>query len=209
MVMKTALIALLGALLCLDRLGPQFMISRPVVAAPLIGLLLGDVATGLLVGAFVELLWVDRPAVGNVVPPNDSLVAITAAGAAILSGICLGGVSRQLIVFSLLVLLPLAYVTQKVETFLMESNNALSDKALEDARSGDAAAVERMHLMGFVKAFLASFLFILIFTASGAAILAFIYPHLPQAALKALELLVLCFPGPDDCRCAELCQTAS
>ena len=154
MVMKTALIAILGAVLCLDRLGPHLMISRPVVAAPVIGLVLGDVTTGLLVGAFVELLWVDRPAVGNDVPPNDSLLAIIVTGAAVLAGTHLGVVSRQLTVFSLLVLLPLSFVIQKIETYLITNNNTLSDAALEDAKAGDAAAIERKHLAGIGKTFL-------------------------------------------------------
>ena len=56
---------LLGAgmavLLGLDRTAAlQIMISRPLVAGPLVGLLLGDALTGLTVGMLLELLWLCR-----------------------------------------------------------------------------------------------------------------------------------------------------
>ncbi len=50
-------IALLGGLLGLDVVCfPQIMISRPLVAATLAGVFVGDAATGLLVGATLELI---------------------------------------------------------------------------------------------------------------------------------------------------------
>lgn len=194
MVMKTLLIAFLGATLCLDRICLQLMISRPIVTAPVIGLVLGDMMTGLLVGAFVELLWVDRPAIGNYVPPNDSLVAVVVTGAAILAGSFLGGVSRPLTVFALLVLLPLSYVTQRIEIYLATNNNALSDAALKDAEAGNASAIERKHLLAIGKTFLIFAVFILLFTALGVMVLSYTYPLLPAAALRALDLLYYAFP---------------
>ena len=53
-------IALLGGLLGLDVVSfPQAMISRPLVAATIAGWLIGDSATGLLVGAALELIALD------------------------------------------------------------------------------------------------------------------------------------------------------
>ena len=50
-------IGLLGALLGLDVVSfPQAMISRPLVAATLAGALIGDAASGMLVGAALELI---------------------------------------------------------------------------------------------------------------------------------------------------------
>ena len=53
-------IALLGGLLGLDVVSfPQAMITRPLVAATIAGWLIGDSATGLLVGAALELIALD------------------------------------------------------------------------------------------------------------------------------------------------------
>jgi mannose/fructose/N-acetylgalactosamine-specific phosphotransferase system component IIC len=52
MPLKMVLVAALGCLFCLDRACPQFMICRPIVVAPFIGWVLGDVMTGLVIGPF-------------------------------------------------------------------------------------------------------------------------------------------------------------
>ncbi|HEY9449955.1 MAG TPA: PTS sugar transporter subunit IIC, partial [Gemmatimonadaceae bacterium] len=57
--------ALLGALLGLDVVSfPQAMISRPIVAATLGGALGGDVASGLMVGAVLEMIALEMLPVG-------------------------------------------------------------------------------------------------------------------------------------------------
>ncbi|MGD9019102.1 MAG: PTS sugar transporter subunit IIC, partial [Desulfuromonadales bacterium] len=63
----------------LDRVAfVQFMISRPLVAGPLTGWVLGDPLTGLEVGMLLELLWLGRLPVGAAIPPDDTQVAVGA-----------------------------------------------------------------------------------------------------------------------------------
>ena len=58
-------IALLGAIIGLDVVSfPQAMISRPIVAATVSGLMLGNPAGGLLVGATLELIALETLPVG-------------------------------------------------------------------------------------------------------------------------------------------------
>ena len=58
-------IALLGAIIGLDVVSfPQAMISRPIVAATVTGLILGNAAGGLLVGATLELIALETLPVG-------------------------------------------------------------------------------------------------------------------------------------------------
>ena len=53
--LQVLLLSIFIALLILENYGYGYwMISRPIFAGPLIGLLLGDVQTGLLVGGSVE-----------------------------------------------------------------------------------------------------------------------------------------------------------
>ena len=52
------LIALVMGLLLTENLGyGHIQISRPVFAGPIIGLLMGDLQTGLIVGGTVELMF--------------------------------------------------------------------------------------------------------------------------------------------------------
>ena len=58
-------VGLLGAIIGLDVVSfPQAMISRPIVAATIAGLVLGDAAGGLLVGATLELIALETLPVG-------------------------------------------------------------------------------------------------------------------------------------------------
>ena len=48
----------------------QTLISRPLLAGPLLGLVTGDVMAGLQVGIFVELLFSDISPLGGIIPPS-------------------------------------------------------------------------------------------------------------------------------------------
>jgi PTS system mannose-specific IIC component len=77
-------VALVGGVIGLDRLAVgQFMVSQPIVAAPLIGGLLGDLPTGVLIGTVLELFWLRGLPVGGHVPKDSTL------GAILTTGICL------------------------------------------------------------------------------------------------------------------------
>jgi PTS system mannose-specific IIC component len=101
------------------------MVSRPVVTGPIIGLILNDPFTGLLCGALVELLWIDRLPIGTYVPPNDSITTVIITAAAIITGNTFGHHSRELATFCILLFLPLGYVSQKMDTFVIKSNGLL------------------------------------------------------------------------------------
>lgn len=77
--------SLLGGVLTLDVLVAfQFMVSRPLVAAVLTGLALGEPGVGLALGCLMELIWLGALPVGRVVPPDFTLGAVFGCAAAIM-----------------------------------------------------------------------------------------------------------------------------
>ncbi len=103
MILKIVVVSIAGGILCLDRIVLQAMISRPIVAAPVIGLILGDPYTGLIVGAFIELFWIDRLPIGAYIPPNDTIAAILITASSIESARFLGNLSQGLIALAVLI----------------------------------------------------------------------------------------------------------
>lgn len=194
MAMKIVLLSLLGGILSLDRVWAQFMISRPIVAAPLAGFVLGDPYTGLQAGALLELFWIDRLPIGTIVPPNDFLVAFLVASASILAGQDFGHVSRELIALAVLLFIPCGYGAQSVDSFIVKSNDALYDGALQDAQQADIGGIFRKHLSGLAKHFLAYFALILVCLLGGVNLLLYIYPLLPAAFINALSLVFIALP---------------
>ena len=194
MLSETAITAALGALICLDRVVVQVMISRPIVAAPLIGLALGDVFTGLVTGALLELLWADRIPVGSYVPPNDTFVAILATAGAILAAPASGHPPREAIALSILVFAPAGFLGQKMEILLRKWNDGLVMLALRDAAKGDASGVSRRHLTALGRYFAGSLAFLIVALPCGSWVIHSLYSELPVAVLRTLAFAYYILP---------------
>ncbi len=71
--------AAIAALTALDNVHLlQWMLSRPIVIGPAIGWCIGDLGTGMLCGAWIELAWLGVLPIGNYTPPDAHLTACCA-----------------------------------------------------------------------------------------------------------------------------------
>jgi len=195
MILKLIMVSLIGGFLCLDRTCIQIMLSRPVVIAPLTGLLLGDVMTGLSIGAFLELLWIDKTQIGISVPPNDSLIAVMIVSSLLLAGAQFGQARREVMTFAFLVFMPLGYITQKMDTAIIQSNEHLSEKALVAANAADPGGIARQHLSAIVKTFVVYSLFLFFSIIAGVMIIEAAFPLLPAVVLKAMAMMYVIIPA--------------
>jgi mannose/fructose/N-acetylgalactosamine-specific phosphotransferase system component IIC len=170
------------------------MISRPIVAGPIVGLLLGDLHTGIIGGAFVELLWSDRAPIGTYVPPDDSLVAVIVVGASVLMHKAIGAHARELTSLSMLLYVPLGKVSQIADTYLIRANDRLSQRAVEFAEKGDWRSMARQHLIALARSGVVNILLIAVALSAGLHIMLWLYPLLTPPALHALTLIYCLLP---------------
>jgi PTS system mannose-specific IIC component len=189
---KIILLSFCGGLFCIDRIFIQVMISRPIVVAPIIGLLLNNPYAGLIIGALVELFWIDRIPVGTYIPPNDTIVAVLATAIAVLAGQNLGGTTRELIALAILLAVPFGMLAKKMEIFIIKSNNFLSDQALDDAKAGNVKAIEQKNYSGLVKVFLTTVFYLLVIQSLLVPAVNWFYPKISSPILNML-FLVYCF----------------
>ena len=194
MILKLVAVSIVGGILCLDRIVLQVMISRPIVAAPLTGLILGDPYTGLITGAFIELFWIDRLPIGAYIPPNDTVAAILITASSIESARLLGGLSQELIALAVLIVIPLGILAQKMELWIGNGNEKLVEEALSDAARGDARSIARRHCTAILKTYLLSVAFILIAMAVVIPAMTWLYPCLAPQIVRGLKLLYGLFP---------------
>ena len=194
MFVKIIIISFVGGLLCLDRVWIQAMISRPIIVAPVVGLILGNPYAGLIIGAMIELFWIDRIPIGIYIPPNDSIAAAFAASLAILSGSSLGKVTGELIALSILIAVPFGIIAKKVDVKIMESNNLLSDQALVDAKELNIRAIERKMYLGLSKVFVFYALLLFVLQMVFIPALIWIYPKLPAPVHTMLSLTYYFLP---------------
>jgi PTS system mannose-specific IIC component len=172
-----------GTLVGLDLVSvAQSMIARPLVAGGVTGLLLGDMAAGLRVGALIELFALDVLPVGaarypDYGPPTVGATALAAgapwelslglAGTLALIGAVLGGWSLQ---------------------WLRRRNAVAIQRAAAALAAGESRAIRRLQYSGIARDALRSALLTTV-TLGGAALAALI--PLDRATAVALTVVVV------------------
>ena len=83
MLVQAILIGLIAAFGKLDyQLGTLYAF-RPIVLCPLVGIVLGDLQSGLAIGASLELLFMGSISIGAYVPPDECIGGVLACAFAI------------------------------------------------------------------------------------------------------------------------------
>ncbi|MBF0599722.1 PTS sugar transporter subunit IIC [Atopobiaceae bacterium FL090493] len=150
MIVQAVLVGLIGALGCLDyQLGTLYMF-RPIVMCPLVGLALGDLQTGLAVGASLELLFMGSISIGAYVPPNETIGGVLACAFAI----SLGEGTEAAIALAM----PIAVLSLAIGNLLQPIWPFFVDKADAFAKKGNLRGIYALHwgigLWGCVEYFL-------------------------------------------------------
>ncbi|WP_062109963.1 PTS system mannose/fructose/sorbose family transporter subunit IID [Bacillus niameyensis] len=65
----------------------DWYIERPIIIGPLVGLIMGDLETGLMVGAMLELIFMGAADIGGAAPPNYTIGAVLGTAFAISSNL--------------------------------------------------------------------------------------------------------------------------
>ena len=151
----TTKVSLVGALCALDRTAAfQIMFSRPLIAATLGGVLAGNWEIGLLIGASLELYFLSEIPVGTNIPTDDTLLALVAGGvAAALSGLSSNAMldAKSLAFVVLLVVLPWAAFTRKVDSWVRARNARLIDEMETRLLACENASAINFHLHGILN----------------------------------------------------------
>lgn len=76
--MQIVLLAIVTFIFAIDQFSLTELLYRPIIACPIIGAILGDVNTGLVIGGTYELMMVGNMPVGGAQPPNAVLGGVVA-----------------------------------------------------------------------------------------------------------------------------------
>ncbi len=179
------LVALFGYLEC--AIGNS-MVQRPIVMGPLIGLVLGDLQTGLLVGATLELAFMGNVTIGAALPPEITAGGILGTAFAITSG---SGAD-----VALALALPIATVALLVKnTYYLVVRSWLLHLGDKYVDQGDYRGVARMHLVSFWSyAVVMSVIIGACFYAGSPAVEAFL-AVIPQFVKDGLSVAAGILPG--------------
>ncbi|NIA19453.1 MAG: hypothetical protein GWP07_03330 [Xanthomonadaceae bacterium] len=193
-------IAGVGSLLSLDRTAwGQLMVSRPIVLAPIIGLLCGNGAIGLLVGVLIELLWISELPVGATIPSDDTLFAAVASGV-ITTIVTSQDISDPVSIGSLIFLvfvtmIPLASQGKKIDIMVRKYNERILTEMETRLLVGNPEQAVSLHLTKGLMHFLACN-FTAILVSSSILLLAVPYLHslIPESIQRIMNGLLIIFP---------------
>ncbi len=180
------LIALVHVLGILDgRIFGQNLLNTPIVEATLVGIICGDVVTGLTMGATLQLIFMGFVGIGATSLPNSSAGTILAVSFAILSKL----EPEAAIALSM----PIALLFQPCGIIPRIFNNIWNVKCDEAAEKGDFKAVERYFWYGVCAFAVVYFvpMFLAVYFGSGAVeAIINVIPNVVLAGLnKASSLL--------------------
>jgi PTS system N-acetylgalactosamine-specific IIC component len=189
------ILSIVGGLLHLDRTAAlQFLFSRPLVSSVVTGLILGDLKTGLLIGVVLELLWLGAQPLGTALPPDDTIVAVAAPAAAIITGRLLGVTEAPLVGLAVLVSLPLSEAGRLLDAKVRKLNGVFVARAKAAAKQGDIRGIQRQNYAGLVSFFIFFALLTGIGVLAASALTCLLYPRLPAAVMTALTWIFWSLP---------------
>jgi mannose PTS system EIIC component len=195
MIFESLLAGALGGLLSLDRFQAfQVMVSRPLVAGPLVGWMLGDLGAGLASGVIFEMLWLRTLPIGGFVPPDGTLATVGTAAVSALVRLHSPLTTPCAVCLTFLLLFPLAWLGTRIDLRLRQELGRLARRTEAALRSDSDASVSPYLIAALAMGFTATFLVLTPIVYGAATALAYIAPLLPDSLTKALGIAFYAVP---------------
>lgn len=180
MMLQAILIGLVGVLGQLDSAIGSLYTFRPIVTGFLVGVILGDVSTGLIMGATLELFFMGSISMGAYIPPDDLVGGILAVAFAIHGGL---GVEA-----ALALAMPIAVLSMGFKNVIYALSTALCAKADSFAEKGNTTGINIIHFSVTGIKMLNSFLWCFLGYYLGADAVVSMIQGLPSQIVTGLEI---------------------
>lgn len=132
--LQSVILGLLAFIAGLDLFNGLTHIHRPVVLGPIVGFILGDLTTGILVGGTLELVWMGLAPLAGAQPPNVIIGTIVGAVFAISANVDA--------TVAVGVAVPFAVAVQMGITLLFSAMSAVMSKCDQMAENANTRGIE-------------------------------------------------------------------
>lgn len=147
---KALIVAIFTGLCKFDGMSAQTMLSRPLICGTVMGFLLGDIATGLYVGASLEFIYLGSVGIGAAIPPDSTSATCIAVAFCVISGI-----DKDVAVSFAI---PVASFTQLLGMLWWTINIGVIHAADKTAETGNIDGMAKWHFLGGFLLFLTGFI---------------------------------------------------
>ena len=173
------MVALVATLIYLEsRIGGQHMLDRPIIIGPVVGLICGDLQTGLIIGGSLELVWMGLVGIGTSTPPDVVVGSALAVALAIKTGATYET--------TLALAIPISLLAQIGSIGVCILNTAFAHRADRCAEKEDYRGVELSNWMGTGLYFIFKFTMILVGYLVGSELITIIVNNIPEVIKSGL-----------------------
>lgn len=181
MLIKAFLLGILAGFAIWDgRVFGQHMLDRPIVTGPIVGLILGDVHTGIVMGASLELVMMGVVGIGAATPPDVVAGGILSTAFAIMSGLTMEA--------AIALSLPIATLAQSVGILDRTLNTTFLHWADKAAEEGEPNKIERAMWAGAFLFFFSEFIVVFLGVLLGSNTISVFVNSLPEFIIKGLTV---------------------
>ncbi|WP_067142473.1 PTS mannose/fructose/sorbose/N-acetylgalactosamine transporter subunit IIC [Oceanivirga salmonicida] len=178
---------LLAILWFLEKMLGTPMIIRPIIVSSLVGIILNDVQSGILMGVTLELVFIGAIQIGASVPPDVLVGAGLGTAFAILSG---KGAE-----IALALALPIAILAQSIKIVIFIYRSSFMSKAKKMAESGNIKGLYLLNLYGLIIQCLMYFFVAFFAILFGSEVVAEFIKVIPQPLLRGLGVAAKIIPA--------------
>ncbi|PAV28384.1 PTS sorbose transporter subunit IIC [Virgibacillus profundi] len=180
--MQTALLVglILAVLWFIEKMLGTPMVIRPIVVSTIIGAALGDLQTGILVGASLELVFMGFIQVGGAVPPDVLVGAGLGTAFAIMSG---SGTE-----VALALALPIALLAQSLKVIVFIVRSWFMNFAMKLARAANIKGLVTLNMAGLILQCAMYFVVAFVAILFGSTAVEGFVNNIPEAIMNGLEV---------------------
>lgn len=171
----------------IEKIGGTPMINRPLVIAPLVGLVLGDLTTGIIIGASLELVFMGAIQVGAAVPPELLVGSALGTAFAIYTG--------QGTEIALALGLPIAILAQSLKIIVFIIRSWFMSYAVTLAEKANIKGMHLLNLGGLLLQCLMYFVVVFLSILLGVQVVESFVASIPEQIMHGLEVAGLMIPA--------------
>lgn len=187
MIIDALLIALVAGIGILDgRIFGLLMLERPLVTATLVGLILGDLNSGIIIGAQLELIWMGLSGIGAKTPPDVVVGGVIGTAIAIISG--------QGIEIAFVLAIPIAFLSRSTGVLIRNINSYFVKQADQFAENANFRGIIIMMWIPPILFFLGAFVPTFILISIGAEYVNKLIMALPNTVFTGLHVIGTILP---------------
>lgn len=180
MLLQSILVGIWAGICGIEQFNGTESLHQPLVSGLVVGLILGDMQTGLIAGGVLQLAWLGLVPLAGAQPPNVVIGGIIGVSFAI--------IAKQDPQIAVGIAIPFAILAQVLITLLFTAYSPLMHVADKYAENCNTKGIDLINISGPIVLFIFNFLIVFFFIALGNESIAPFVSSLPEKLISGFRI---------------------